>query len=360
MTRPLCVLSLCLSAAFGACGGRGGSAPAGVELGPGGGVVAIAAGALAGASLTVPAGALDGRVVVSIRPGTVPGLPLIYTVIGPAVRFEPLDATFALPAEATVPFDLERVVISAGPDLRVLIVDEAAGTILESLAPRGLDEVRGRMSILLSTGATCIAVEKIGNETISFPEYLPLVPDSAFEFDDGTTLSIEDGGGVPNLGGVETLALSFDDGSRRHGFYWSRNGIGQTLWHGRYSTAPTFQEVAITPGRVFPESFVSGRETLSLFDYAWYPAIRPSNPAHYGTADLAVVIEPVDGPLSVPLGEFTDVVEADVSLLTAQGVSFERFRFWLARDVGVIRYTIAGQTAALVAGTIRGRRVVPR
>ena len=111
---------------------------------------------------------------------------------------------------------------------------------------------------------------------------------------------------------------------------------------------------------MFDARFVSGQQMLSYYQFEWYRRYREGDPSFWDSGDLGVTVDEIDGPFSVPLGEFTDVVRVEIQIDQSQGVSFDRFRWWLARDVGIVQFDLGARRGALVWGVINGRPVFPR
>ncbi len=92
-----------LAVALSACGGNGGEGggPAsGTSIGSEGGELALPE----GGRLTVPPGALDAEVAISVSVVSTPEIPG-FEPVGPVYHFEPEGTTFAVPATVELPFD---------------------------------------------------------------------------------------------------------------------------------------------------------------------------------------------------------------------------------------------------------------
>jgi len=144
-SRSLLLLPLPLAG----CGGdSNGSPPAAIvsgTIGAEGGSLSVTSGALAGASITIPAGALTAPVAISFFEDTaslVPG----FVDVGPAVRIEPDGLPLALPGVLTLPFDPTRVppaVTAADFIVRMRLGD---GRVFEEPA-RHVDQALGLVTV---------------------------------------------------------------------------------------------------------------------------------------------------------------------------------------------------------------------
>ncbi len=124
MTRLLALALVAFVIALSGCGSEEsitGQAPvsailASARIGPAGGTVTVTEGPFAGASVTIPPGALQTEELITIAPGTgltEPG----FDTWGPALAFGPPGLQFALPVRITLPV----------PPLESLVSDYLAG-----------------------------------------------------------------------------------------------------------------------------------------------------------------------------------------------------------------------------------------
>ncbi len=139
MTRLLALAILLLSLGLPGCGGEdvtpSAQAPvspilASGRIGPAGGTVSVAEGPFAGASVTIPAGALQTEELITIAPGTELSEPG-FIVWGPALEFGPPGTQFALPVQISLPVPPLEGLIS---DYLTAHRDEVDQTLIQPLA----------------------------------------------------------------------------------------------------------------------------------------------------------------------------------------------------------------------------------
>ena len=131
-------------------------------VGSDGGVLEVASGKLAGAGLTIPEGALDSLIKISIASAPTP-VPASGDdqAAGPAVDLQPSGLTFAQAATLTLPFDPALVPVNKSPeDIRVLVV-EGNGSTFE-ITPTSVDEENGTLTLPINGFSICIPVIRSG------------------------------------------------------------------------------------------------------------------------------------------------------------------------------------------------------
>ena len=199
-----------------------------------------------------------------------------------------------------------------------------------------------------------IPIQTEQNRAMSFDVGASLV------FDDGNTVEVVSTTTEPNLIGVPIGRMTWDNGAAKVGLYLRRTGIGQTLWYGQFDVTADWQLISTQPGLMLRAEMAIGGVVKSFFPYEWYQRFGAPSPNFFGNSDLTTQVEGA-GPVTTPLGTFTDAIEVSVENDYGSGVAGFTFRFWLARGVGLVRYQIgSAPVAGLVRGTVGGQLIVPR
>lgn len=109
--------------------------------------------ALQGLVLTIPVGAVQDPVVVSLRTGQ-PTATGTTTIAGPAATFLPDNLVFAIPAVLDLPFDVGAVGSTAAALLRVQVRDDQTNQIVEVI-PDSVDTSAGTVRLSVPRFSTC-------------------------------------------------------------------------------------------------------------------------------------------------------------------------------------------------------------
>lgn len=280
LSAVICVLA--------ACGGSGTVSPPGEVVigehvfGPAGDTWTVSAGPLAGLSLQVPAGAVAApQRVRLIQLGFL--VSSLHDVIGPMLRFEPVDLAFMQPAVLQVPYQAAHLTTLAPGNVRLSHVGPAGERLLR---PFEVDVAGGlsRFEIPALGGFSLVAGPRA-----TLQDYLP-GDGEPVTFDSGASFVSEVVLDEPNLAGpVTRWSFSGDDGEA--GLYldggsavpnvsgrFDRGGAGwQELWR---SSVPLFvaplpgQLPAFLPGVIFTDVYApfgstvasgTGRATFETF-----------------------------------------------------------------------------------------------
>jgi hypothetical protein len=245
------------------------------EIDDTGGVVAVADGSsdLFGAAVSIPAGALEGSLPISI--GSSPALVLTDPddqAAGFAVDLQPSGTTFKSAATVTLPFDFSLLPANQSPsDIRVLIREDDGSTRI--VIPLAVDEVAGTVTLQTSGFSVCVPIVRTGiprfGLTPGGDEYwalfledqmddqpstndsrgrqytvqvgeVALFADSSLQFNfDHRTFRVDnsdDGNG--NVNGSVTATQQFDSGTAT----WNYEGDGQSIFVTTGDTdRPTFR-----------------------------------------------------------------------------------------------------------------------
>jgi hypothetical protein len=132
------------------------------SIGSDGGAIAVTDGELEGASLTIPAGALDAPVRIAMASAPAPS-PVSDDdqAAGPAVDLRPSGLVFDEPATLVLPFDPALIPGNRSPsDVRVLIV-EADGSTME-VNPVAIDLEAKTVTLPLGGFTICIPIIRSG------------------------------------------------------------------------------------------------------------------------------------------------------------------------------------------------------
>lgn len=174
--RPPKVKSLKLDLRGAALGRPAGGETAVIHVvGPTGGVVAVtgATSDLNGASVSLPPGALDAPLPISISSADAPPLPDEDSQFaGPAVDLEPSGTTFNSAVSVTLPFDYAQLPALATPDdIFVYVVEEDGST--SKLVPSSVDPgdgVRGTVTVSANGFSKFIAAVPAGMRRIGLTQ----------------------------------------------------------------------------------------------------------------------------------------------------------------------------------------------
>jgi hypothetical protein len=133
-------------------------------IGPAGGDVTVDSmtSDLAGASVSIPAGALTVTLPVSIGSAVTPAIPgRDDQAAGPAVDLRPSGTRFQSAVTVTLPFDLALLPANASAnDIRVLII-EANGSS-RTVTPLSVDIVNGTVTLATSGFSVCVPIIRSG------------------------------------------------------------------------------------------------------------------------------------------------------------------------------------------------------
>ena len=133
-------------------------------VGPGGGTVTVEdlTSDLAGASVSVPAGALAASLPVSVSSAGAQTLPSRDDqAAGPAVDLRPSGTKFKSAVTVTLPFDFSRLPAGASAaDIRVLVVEADGST--STFVPLSFDTALGTVTLQVSGFSVCVPIVRSG------------------------------------------------------------------------------------------------------------------------------------------------------------------------------------------------------
>ncbi len=351
LVKPFVTIAVVLCAAL-FCGaslvGCGGSRrPSAGTVGPGGGIVELISGPLAGTRVEVPPGAVTGPVAITIeeaQPTTIHG----QMVIGPAVQLGPEGLQFQKTVAVSLPFDPDKLPWYVDTGEFQVQVRESSGQLTE------------QTPVFLVYGNRRVTVNLLHFSTlwVTFPDYFeswtyfPLVAGSRYEFDDPTKLVITverplDEPNIPHFGLAKVL---FDSAIDTRGLYFVPSIEGGLYLAGEF-VPEVYQE--ILGAKLFDVSQrIPGRNETSYF-YDGYVPFGFQFPAYLGEATtVSEIVQRTS--ITTPLGTFDDVIEVSWTT-TGRGqraTALDEMRLWLAREVGPVRVEFGGQVAQLVSGTL--------
>ncbi len=338
------------------CSGSGGSGPPSASIGGSGGRLSIDSGPLAGTFLDVPAGAVGADVVFRVESLDEPMLDAYHAAIGPAIRLMPEDLPFAVPAELQMPFSLDLVAGRAGPNDVRLMVWTTDPANADYRTPTALDQPAGLARTTLTGTVAVMPVAVLQDPVLPIVDWLPLEPDTLFEYDDGSTLSVEISASEPHLEGLELFRLAWDTAaSPAIGEYWRRTPGGQTIYHGSFDLGTGVQTIAIDPvGLLLAEAQVNALRRQA-YRFEFYESIANPQPTSWGETDLEIALELIS-TFQTPLRSFENVVRMTLLETDGAGGTGRQRDYWLARDVGIVAYRLSqfGSTALLTRGELGG------
>lgn len=355
----LCILVLILLAP--SCRGDSGSPAGAKEIGPGGGVVAVTAGNLAGTILSVPPGAFDRSYYVKVAEATPPEIDG-FEILGPGTNFSPTGVAMDIDAAATLVFDPDLLteMESAG---EIMVIRQTSQGRRIHLTPRTVDADAGLVVVDIDLMATYWVARQ--SQTIGFilAEYLPLHNGDRYVYDNDMALLVNNTLSEPNLEGRLVSTLSFVRDGSGFGFYLTRQ-FAETFFLGNFDVTGAFQEVADSPLLFLGSTGVVGSSYTDLGSLLIFSPTASTQPLERITVRTAVTIES-SGSLPTVLGRFSDVLEIAVRIEREDrdgNITETMDRFWLARDVGPVQLRLDGVVdgiGSLVDGLVGGLPVLP-
>ena len=356
-SRSLLLLPLPLAG----CGGdSNGSPPAAIvsgTIGAEGGSLSVTSGALAGASITIPAGALTSPVAISFFEDTaslVPG----FVDVGPAVRIEPDGLPLALPGVLTLPFDPTRVppaVTAADFIVRMRLGD---GRVFEEPA-RHVDQALGLVTVdALQLATWWVSVP----DEIDTRAYLPLNSGDFYVYDSGLRLTVAETRVEPNFLGIPLIKLTFSTTfAFFSGMYLVDDAAGALSLAGEFEIGAENRQERLDGAALILEPVEPvGASSEVVYTFTGFVPFGGPVPVYTGIAHTTVsLVERTS--IVTPVHTFEDVVllQFDIERSDSRPRSTtSRFRLWLANGVGPVQVQDNDNPPVrLVSGVVGGRPI---
>jgi hypothetical protein len=326
-------------------------------IGPEGGSIHVSTGALAGASIMIPPGALAMPVAItcfqdlaSLAPG--------FIDVGPAVRIEPVGLALAVPALLTLPFDPALVPSPTTPTDFVVRLRLADGRVFEAL-PRQVDQSLGLVTVdALQLATWWVSVP----DKVATRDYLPLGQGDNYEYSSGVRLTVSHTRTEPNFLGIPVLKLTFSTPSGFVlGMYLVEDAEGALSLVGSFEIAYDNRQERLDGAALLLAAIerVGARRDLFYSFTGFLPYGGPV-PVYLGAAN-AVVSFVGREPIAAPAGSFEDVVQLVLATERSDSrpnTSASILRLWLAKGVGPVQVQLdEGPLYRLVRGTVGGAAI---
>ena len=343
------------------CGGDSNSSPpeaiASGTIGPEGGSIRVSSGALAGASITIPPGALATAVSISFFQDAVTLVPG-FVDVGPAVHLEPDGLQFALPALLTLPFDPAHVPPAVASTDYLVRMRLADGRVFAGPA-RQVDEPLGLATVdALQLATWWVSVP----DAIETRAYLPLGGGDFYVYDTGLRLTVAETRAEPNFLGIPLLKLAFSTPfAFFSGLYWVEDAQGALSMAGEFEVAIDNRQERLDGAALILEPVeIVGAQRDVFYTFTGFVPYGGPVPVYFGTAHTAVTFVEHTS-VATSLGNFEDAVLLQFTIERSDSrprSSINRFRLWLANGVGPVQVQSDDDPPQrLVSGMVGGRPI---
>ena len=323
------------------------ASPVHTKIGSGGGALVVGNGEL---SLTVPAGALQEDVVVSLVTASPDVLPS-WIAAGTAYTFSPSSTGFTVPAQFVIPFDPRLVSPIVDPsEMRIAWRD--AGGVVQQITPTFVD-----------TATAWFDSSALGTYWVTAPDVIsplslfPLNNADEYHFDSDMVLTVERTSAEPNLGGADIRKVTFTRADGASGLYLDV-ASGPMALLGVF-VAEEWQEIHLAPVTLLQDRDAIGTIRPITSSYDGHVPFGQSGTAYNGIATTTTTIEGHER-VTTPAGVFETVRVSVVTDFanTLPALGRRTIEFWFAPSIGpvAIRFDDA-PLERVVSGTVRGRPV---